>query len=90
MSAKLSTVKKFFQAVVPGVVKPLHSLWNEVLGFLFLAIAALLVRPMWRGYREIQTDSAHVVKFLLSVFFFAVMLFFGLQAFWKARKISRS
>ena len=90
MSVTVSKVKKFYQAVMPGVVKPLHSLWNEVLGFLFIAIAALLVRPMWRGFREMQTDSAHLVKFLLSVFFFLVMLFFGLQAFWKARKISRS
>ena len=78
------------QTVVPAVVKPLHSLWNEVIGFLFIAFAAVLLRPIWRGYHEMQIDPAHLIKFLLTVFFFLVMLCFGLHAFWKARKISRS
>ena len=78
------------QTVVPAVVKPLHSLWNEVIGFLFIAFAALLLRPIWRGYHDMHTDPAHLIKFLLTVFFFLVMLCFGLHAFWKARKISRS
>lgn len=85
----LTKAKKFMQFVVPEVVKPLHSLWNEVIGFLFLAFAAILIRPIWRGYGEIQIDPAHLIKFLLTVFFFLVMLGFGLHAFWKARKISR-
>ena len=85
-----SKAKKFMQTVVPAVIKPLHSLWNEVIGFLFIAIAAVLLRPIWRGYHEMQTDPAHLIKFLLTVFFFLVMFCFGLHAFWKARKISRS
>ena len=85
-----SKAKKFIQTVLPAVIKPLHSLWNEVIGFLFLAFAALLLRPIWRGYHEVQTDPAHLIKFLLTVFFFLVMLGFGLHGFWKARKISRS
>jgi len=85
-----SKAHKFLQTVVPAVVKPLHSLWNEVIGFLFIAFAAILIRPMWRGYHEMQTDPAHPSKFILTVFFFLVMLSFGIHAFWKARKISRS
>ena len=85
-----SKAHKFLQTVVPAVVKPLHSLWNEVIGFLFIAFAAILIRPMWRGYHEMQTDPAHLIKFILTVFFFLVMLSFGIHAFWKARKISRS
>lgn len=82
--------KKFMQTVVPAVIKPLHSLWNEIIGFAFLAFAAILLRPIWRAYHEMETDPAHLIKFLLTVFFFVIMLGFGLQAFWKARKISRS
>ena len=78
------------QTVVPAVIKPLHSLWNEVIGFLFIALAAILLRPIWKSYHEMDTDPAHLIKFLLIVFFFVVMLGFGLLAFWKARKISRS
>ncbi|MBL0157459.1 MAG: hypothetical protein IPP47_10230 [Bryobacterales bacterium] len=85
-----SKAQKFLKTVVPSVIKPLHSLWNEVIGFLFLSFAAILLRPVWRGYHELQSDPAYLIKFLLTVFFFLIMLGFGLHAFWKARKISRS
>lgn len=83
-------VKKFFEAVVPGVVRPLHALWNEVIGFLFLAFGVLLARPVWRNYKELDDDPANLVKLLLSAFFMLVMLGFGIQSFLKARKISKS
>lgn len=86
----LTLVKKFFAAVLPGVVKPLHTLWNEVIGFLFVAFGVLLARPVWRNYRELDDDPANLVKLLLSVFFMLVMLGFGIQSFLKARKISKS
>ena len=90
MPAKIDTAKKFAQAVLPGVVKPLHSLWNEVLGAVFLALAVILIRPVWRAYGEMHNDFAHFVKFLLTAFFLLVMLGFGIHAFLRARKISRS
>lgn len=83
-------LKKFIQAFLPGIVKPLHSLWNEILGFLFIAIAVLMIRALWRGYNEIDLSFAHMIKFVLGVFFFVVMLGFGLHAFWRARRISKS
>ena len=81
---------KFCQAVLPRVFKPLHVLWNEMIGFLFLAFAVLLIRPVWRSYKELDDDPANLIKLVLSAFFLAVMLGFGLHAFWKARKIARS
>ena len=90
LNSASTKAKKFLNTVVPAVVKPLHSLWNEVIGFLFIALSAILLRPIWRGYHEMETGPAHFIKFLLIVFFFAIMLGFGLHAFWKARKISRS
>ncbi len=83
--------KKFLQNVLPGIIKPLHSLWNEMLGFVFLVLGLALIRPVWRSYHEVaKGDGAHLIKFLLGAFFCATMLCFGLHAFWKARKISRS
>ena len=86
----LTLVKKFFAAVLPGVVKPLHALWNEVIGFLFVAFGVLLARPVWRNYRDLDGDPASMIKLLLSAFFMAVMLGFGIQSFLRARKISKS
>lgn len=83
-------VKKFVQAFLPGIVKPLHSLWNELLGFLFLVLAVMLIRPVWRNYQELGDDAGQFIKFALSAIFMFTMLGFGLHAFWKARRISRS
>lgn len=86
----IGLAKKFFAAVLPGIIRPLHSLWNEVLGFLFLLLAVLMVRPVWQGWKEMEQGPEHVLRFLLSAFMFAVMVGFCIHAFWKARRISRN
>lgn len=89
MSSKAKTAqgvaRKFLSTVVPGVVKPLHSLWNEVIGFLFLVLALLAGRPVWQAYQEND-----LTKLVLSGFFGFVMLGFGIHSFVKARRISRT
>lgn len=81
-------VKKFLQHVVPGVLKPIRVLWNEIIGFLFLAIGA------WTSigtYRRVSADSPDsVFHLVLGGLFSAVMLYFGVTSFLRARKISRS
>ena len=37
--------RKFIDNVVPGIIKPVHSLWNEVIGFLFLVLGAWRFAP---------------------------------------------
>lgn len=83
-------VKKFFQTAVPGIVRPLHALWTEVIGFLFLAFGILLARPVWKLYRELDDDPANLIRLFLTAFFMFVLLGFGVQSFLKARKISKS
>jgi len=86
-------VKKFFEMVLPGVMKPLHALWNEVLGFLFLAIAVFMVRPTWKAWQKINEggdDGQAVVGLIGGVALMTVGLIFGIHGFWKARRISRS
>src|SRR5574338_151726 len=45
MSSKTKSARgiarKFLANVVPGLVKPVHSLWNEVIGFLFLVLGVI-------------------------------------------------
>jgi hypothetical protein len=82
--------QQFVSSVLPSVIKPLQVLWNEVLGAIFLAFAIMLVRPAWKNYRTLDDDPANLIKLALTVFFLAVMAGFGIHAFLRARRISKS
>ena len=36
-----SMAKKFLGHVMPGVIRPIHILWNQVIGFFFIVLALL-------------------------------------------------
>lgn len=76
---------KFVKHVLPAAVKPVHSLWHEVLGFLFLAVAALAT---WK----VLHNSAHFgpVQLALIIPLIVVTAGYGISSFLKARRISRS
>lgn len=75
----------FVQHVVPGVMRPMRVLWNEIIGFLFIVIAIPVVFGAIRAYRA--GDSARIV---LAGGFAAMLLYFGITSFLRARRISRS
>ena len=86
---------KFIKHMVPAVVKPMHSLWNEVIGFFFLVFAAVFGLWTFRYYRQyLQAPPAAAADFFLKVIvtalFGVMMAIFGVSAFLKARRISRS
>lgn len=84
-------IKAFIASFLPGVIKPLHALWNELLAFIFLTMAvAVGFGPLRRGYKELNGDPVNLIKFLSAVFLTALMLGFGLYSFRRARKISHS
>ena len=75
----------FVKHVVPAVVKPAHTLWNELLGFLFLSFGVIL------GFRAERYYVDHdFVRMSFVAFPAALMLWYGVSSFLKARKISRS
>jgi hypothetical protein len=76
---------KFVKHVVPAAVKPLHTLWHEVLGFVFLAFAGMAGFRMWR-----EADTMSPVKFVMIGIFIAVTAGYGISSILKARRISRS
>jgi hypothetical protein len=76
---------KFVKHVLPAAVKPVHSLWHEVLGFIFLVFAAL---AGWKVYRH--SDTMGPVQFALIVPLIVVTAGYGISSFLKARRISRS
>jgi hypothetical protein len=71
--------------VVPAAVKPLHSLWHEILAFLFLCAAVVAAFRLWQ-------DRAHmpIVELLVTGLFAIVTLGYGISSYLKARRISRS
>ncbi len=83
-------MKKFIKAFMPGVIKPLHVLWNELIGFFFAVFAIVILGSLIRGIMQYSDDTESIGRLILMGFAFLVMAFFGLQSFFKARKIGRS
>jgi len=71
--------------VLPAVVKPIHTLWNEVIGFLFLCFAVLFG---FQAVRYLLHDD--YVRLFFAGFCTLLMAWFGISSFLRARKISRS
>jgi TRAP-type C4-dicarboxylate transport system permease small subunit len=76
---------KFVKHVLPAAVKPVHSLWHEVLGFVFLAFAAI---AGWKVFRNLDTMGPG--RLALIIPFIIVTAAYGISSFLKARRISRS
>jgi len=76
---------KFVKHVVPSAVKPVHSLWHEILGFIFVVFALSLCGSL------IHTrNSIGPLKLVLIVPLILLSLGYGISSFLKARRISRS
>jgi uncharacterized membrane protein len=75
----------FAKHVLPAAVKPIHSLWHEVLGFFFLAFAGL---GIWKIVRNRSTMGP--VQLAIVVPLIVVLAIYGISSFLKARRISRS
>jgi hypothetical protein len=89
------TGREFLRHVVPAVLKPARTLWNEVIGFLFLCFAILFGFKGVRTYLDFagappDEATGHLVRLITSGFCTLLMLYFGITSFLRARKISRS
>jgi len=88
--------REFVKHVVPAVAKPVRTLWNEVIGFIFLCFAVIF------GFRTgryvwvlLQPDAppdatAHLGRTVIAGFCTLLTGYFALTSFLRARKISRS
>jgi hypothetical protein len=83
-------IRKFFQHVLPGILRPLRVLWNEVIGFVFVVFAAVAGFRTLRELRQFDGDGESVFAVALTAFFALVMGFYGVSSFLRARKISKS
>ena len=87
--------REFVKHVVPAILKPARTLWNEIIGFVFICFAVMF------GFRAVHLYLAFarntgagagddLGRFLLAAFCTLLMLYFGVTSFLRARKISRS
>jgi hypothetical protein len=83
-------VNKFLGHVMPGVIRPLRVLWNEVIGFLFMVFAVFAGSSTFNSIRQLHTASGSPFRVSVSVFATAVMAYFAVTSFLRARRISRS
>jgi hypothetical protein len=87
--------QEFVKHVVPAVVKPARTLWNEVIGFVFFCLAVYCGSGVIRAYLKLgdappDQASGHLFRLVLSAFATFLMLYFAVSSFLRARKISRS
>jgi hypothetical protein len=80
----------FFKHVVPAAVKPMHSLWHEVIGFVFIVFAVIAGFSGYRTFLKFNGDPGDMVRMGLCAIFAVIMGAYGVSSFLKARKISRS
>jgi hypothetical protein len=81
---------QFLKHVVPEVIRPIRSLWHEVIGFLVLCLAFLGGVSGFRVVRSFDGEPESMFRLLLTGVFVVIMGGFGISSFRRARKISRS
>ena len=84
-------INRFAGHVLPGVIRPLHVLWNEMIGLVFLVLAAWAVPSAIRNIRQFDSaDGGSLFRVVLSISFAGLMTYFAVSSFVRAKKISRS
>lgn len=80
--------------ILPALIRPAHTLWHEVIGFLFLSLAVFPIPSGIRAFRDLQAGKGDAAKLtltlILTVVFVTIMAGYGISCFRRARKISRS
>ena len=70
--------------LIPAIWKPIHSLWHEVIAFVFLSLA------IWSGSWVVRQFHHHSSRAYLGVGVTVLLLWYGIDGFLRARRISRS
>lgn len=83
-------VKAFFNSAIPGVIKPLRILWNEMIAFVFAIFAIVLGFQVFRDFTRLDGSSGKLGKIVLLAIFAFVMAAYAIQSFLRSKKISRS
>jgi hypothetical protein len=91
--AKRSLLKhgsELLRHVVPQVIRPIRSLWHEIIGFLFISLGFLGGMSGIRIARNYDGSPETVFRLVVIGCFVLIMGGYGISSFLRARKISRS
>jgi uncharacterized membrane protein len=80
----------FTRHVVPATIKPARTLWNEVIGFIFLIFAGAFGVAAMQAAMHFQGNPGEMIKLIFGGIVTVIMAFYGVVSFRKAKKISRS
>jgi len=82
--------RTFLRHVVPAVLKPAHSLWHQILGFIFTVMAIAFVLSGFRAVRQFDGSAGAVLRLVMLGVGVCLLGGYGISSFLRARKISRS
>ncbi|MBZ5605564.1 MAG: hypothetical protein LAO79_24970 [Acidobacteriia bacterium] len=82
-------IYKFLAHVIPTVIRPLRALWNQLIGFIFLLLAASGTGSAIVVMHRSKGDGEDTGRVIVSFAFAAIMAFFSVTSFLRARKITR-
>jgi len=74
---------------LPQIIRPIRTLWNEMIGFVFLCLAVVPIPRTFRDYRQYTETGEGLFRVVLSSLFITLMAGFGIHSFLRARKIAR-
>ena len=79
----------FGSHVIPQVVRPLRALWNQLIGFIFLLLAVAGTGSGIVNVRHSHGEGEDFGRIIVAFLFAAIMAYFSITSFLRARKISR-
>jgi hypothetical protein len=82
--------RQFVRHVVPAVIKPVHTLWHQVIGFLFVVLAISAIPTSYKAIKKFDGSISSYLTLGMCAFFILLMGGYGVSSFLRARKISRS
>jgi len=87
--------RAFLEHVVPAVIKPARTLWNEVIGFLFVCLAVMFGFGTVRSYLDFtkaapEAAAGPLLRAVAGILCTSITLWYGVSSFLRARRISRS
>ena len=77
------------RTTVRSFAHTLHQLWLEVIGTVFLAMAAFGAMALVREYMKYHSGHTTPGRLSIVICFTAMFAWFGVSSFWRVRKSSK-
>lgn len=82
--------RKFLSHVLPGIIRPLRILWNEMIAFIFFLLAVPAAPKAYDAWKTFDGEPQALFRLLLSSLFLVTMVGFAIMSLFRARRISRT